>query len=69
MSLWIRVCQSCNYKQQDTKPTDKGMTPAYQDRKCKSCGSRDFDYGSENWEWDGKKYIRKEQEEQEDEGE
>jgi len=48
MKAWIRTCQSCGNKQQDTQPEYGGqMSTAYRERKCRSCKSSDLDYGSE----------------------
>lgn len=45
-TIWARVCQSCGHYQKDTQPQfGSSITNAYQDRKCRKCGSRDFDYG------------------------
>lgn len=45
---FIRVCQSCGNRQEDKKPDDnKDVSDTYFNRKCKKCGSRDLDYGSD----------------------
>ena len=47
MEKFIRTCQSCGHKQEDTPPSqDKELTKAYTERKCKKCKSPDLDYGS-----------------------
>jgi DNA-directed RNA polymerase subunit M/transcription elongation factor TFIIS len=45
---FIRTCQECGHKQEDTEP-DKittGITWAFEMRKCKKCKSEGLDYGS-----------------------
>ncbi len=44
--MFIRTCQSCGHKQEDSRPI-KDMAKAYKERKCKKCKSPDLDYGSE----------------------
>jgi hypothetical protein len=48
MIKWMRTCQSCFVKQEDAKPEyGTNLSDSYMDRKCRTCGSRDFDYGCE----------------------
>lgn len=59
---FIRICQECGNKQEDTQPQLGQITDAYRDRKCKRCKSESLDYGStrtydaitgKEVEWDG----------------
>lgn len=42
---FMRTCQECFHKQQDTDPKGNPTT-AFDDRKCRRCSSSALDYGS-----------------------
>ena len=47
VDAWIRTCQECFHKQQDTEPKGE-ITNAYRNRKCRKCKSEALDYGTQN---------------------
>lgn len=48
MPSWLRQCQECGHVQKDN-PTFPPPNAAYDNRKCKKCGSAALDYGSWNY--------------------
>ena len=44
---WLRTCQECGNKQEDTNPTTMGPDARvrFDDRMCKACHSLALDYG------------------------
>lgn len=49
MRYWIRKCDSCGYELKATTETQDKTRSSYIYRKCPSCKSESFDYGS----WQG----------------
>lgn len=43
---FIRTCQECGNKQEDTEPNSEVMTIHFTNRPCKKCKSEALDYGS-----------------------
>ena len=43
--LFVRTCQSCDARIKCARP-EGALTDGYLNRKCRKCGSTDFDYGS-----------------------
>lgn len=50
---FYRTCQSCGAKQKAKEP-NLPLTNSYKNSRCRSCGSRDFDFGS--WQNDDPNY-------------
>ncbi len=46
MRYWIRRCNSCGYKLKAARETQDKTRTSYIYRKCPSCKSESFDYGS-----------------------
>src|SRR5258707_15408316 len=47
---FIRTCQECGYKLVCSRPKDGPLSNSYTNRKCPSCKSEAFDYGSDHGE-------------------